>query len=275
VRFRAVLSLIRPLDGVSAAGMVVLGGLIGGGERWVHVVPAAVATFAAMSFAMAANDCIDQVGDRVNGRPRPLALGLMDERTARVVVVVSAGASVLAASFDGATGLLVIASYLLLSWIYSRHLKAGAAVAGPLTVSALCGSTVVFGGLVASHPYLTVVPAATAAVFTFGREVLKAARDEAGDRVQGCRTFAIVHGRLSAVRWYAGASVLGGGLAATPLLLGAGPMYGVFAVLNLLYLLALALYVGRRPGAAQIARVVKLSKVPWVLWIVAMILFWG
>jgi 4-hydroxybenzoate polyprenyltransferase len=274
-RARALLALIRPLDGSSAAAMVALGALLGGASDWSRVTAAAVAAFAATSFAMAVNDLADQVGDRVNGTRRPLVTDGADERAARSVAVGTIVVAVIAAAFVGWLAIAVVTSYLLLGWLYSWRLKLVAPVTAPMTVSLLAASTVVFGGLVSKAVAPTLPAAAIAAIFIFARELLKAARDEEGDRVQGCRTIAVVHGQRRAVQWYAAISVISGALAVAPLLVGASGGYALFAIPNLAYLLCLAVYVSRHTTATRIRLVVDLCKVSWVFWIAAAIVFWS
>jgi 4-hydroxybenzoate polyprenyltransferase len=265
--------LVRPLDGASAAAMVSLGAILAHETDGLRVAGAAVGTFAATAFAMAVNDYFDQLGDRVNQSRRPLVVGALDECTARRVAFAAAAVGISAAALVGWLGIAVISSYLLLGWLYSRCLKPAAPLSAPAIVGLLAGSTVVFGGLLGSNPTSTFLAATIASVFIFGRELLKAARDEAGDLAQGCRTVAIKYGVQRAVHWYVAVSLLAGVLAVGPLLRGAAASYAFFAIPNIAYLLCLGLYVRQRPTVERASRVVDLSKISWLFWITAAIAF--
>jgi 4-hydroxybenzoate polyprenyltransferase len=255
--------------------MVALGAILARETDWVRVAEAAVGAFAATAFAMAINDYFDQVGDRVNQRSRPLVAGALRECTALRVAIGAGAVGISAAVLVGWVGIAVVSSYLLLGWLYSGRLKAVAPLGAPTTVSLLAGSTVVFGGLLGQDPRRCFLAAAIASIFIFGRELLKAARDEAGDLAQGCRTVAVRYGAQRAVHWYVAVSLLAGALALTPLLRGAGAGYALFAIPNVAYLLCLAVYVHRQPSVERASRVVSLSKISWLFWITAAIAFWG
>jgi 4-hydroxybenzoate polyprenyltransferase len=264
---RGVLALIRAVDGGSAAAMVVLGALLAGADSWFRVVATATAAFAAMSFAMAMNDRTDQIGDRANGRLRPLVLGSVSERVALQIAGVAAVLALVAGGVAGLGALAFVAVYLLLGWLYSRSIKVRAPLGAPTVVAVLAASTVMLGGIVGNSVGPTLLAAATAGVFMLGRELLKAARDESGDRVQGCRTFAIAFGPGRAVQGYAALSIGAGVLAAVPLIVDTSGAWAVLAFLNLGYLVVLATYILCKPTAPHIARIVNLSKASWVLWI--------
>ena len=267
--------LVRPLDGASAAAMVALGAILARETDWFRVAEAAVGAFAATAFAMAINDYFDQVGDRVNQRSRPLVGGALRERTAVRLAIGAAAVGIAAGALVGWVGIAVVSSYLVLGWLYSGCLKRAAPLGAPTMVSLVAGSTVVFGGLLGPDPRRCFLAAAIVSIFIFGRELLKAARDEAGDLAQGCRTVAIRYGARRAVHWYVAVSLLASALALTPLLRGAAAGYALFAIPNAAYLLCLAVYVRRQPSVERASRVVNLSKISWLFWITAAIVFWG
>ena len=77
------------------------------------------------------------------------------------------------------------------------------------------------------------------------------------------------------MHWYVAVSLLASALALTPLLRGAAAGYALFAIPNVAYLLCLAVYVRRQPSVERASRVVDLSKISWLFWITAAIVFWG
>ncbi len=167
---------------------------VGAYMTWVEPVYlrpalAAAATFLMCAAGNAMNDLTDIVGDRINHPERVLVTGALAPEFARRLAIACAAA---AAALGALAGLEVAALVLLAAALlaaYNLHLK-NLPVAGNLTVGVLGGMTFLAGGA-AVDPTLAwilpgpLIPAVFAVLFHFVREILKDARDIAGDRAVG------------------------------------------------------------------------------------------
>lgn len=186
----------RPGVPATAAGLVIVGALLGGGA------PEAAATAAAATALVVAatnvfTDRCDVVADRVNRPDRPLPSGALRASDADRCVLALGVAGVAAAALVSAFAAAAVAVLLAVGLAYPLLRRAG-------YVAGLFAATVPFGGAVATGSLSARHAAASVMVLTFvaGREVLKSVPDIDGDRAAGYPTVATRFGAAVAVRWF-------------------------------------------------------------------------
>ena len=215
--FAAGLRLLRPLNVVTtAAGVVLGGGLAGGapalasGALWTAALAAALVA----GGANALNDALDVDIDRVNRPARPVPSGAVSVRAAEGVWMGTTAAGVAlgvaVSPWHGASALAVAAVLA----VYARYLKRTPLV-GNVVVAAAVAFTLVYGARVGSGARAVLVAAAFAFAVNVAREIAKSIEDAPGDAHVGARTLPLAWGaRPSAAL---AALVTAGTLAALPL----------------------------------------------------------
>lgn len=200
--WRALWRSCRPGVPATAAGLVVVGALLGGGAPGT-AAPAAAATALVVAATNVFTDRCDVVADRVNRPDRPLPSGALRASDADRCVLALGVAGVAMAALVSAVAAAAVAVLLAVGLAYPLLRRAGC-VAGPLVVAGLFAATVPFGGAVAAESLSGRHAAASVMVLTFvvGREVLKSVPDIDGDRAAGYPTVATRFGAAVAVRWF-------------------------------------------------------------------------
>lgn len=195
------LELARPLNVFIAAVSVLVGGLVSGplgaGQR---ILLACLAAGLITAGANAINDVFDVQVDAVNKPHRPLPSGRLRRSQAATFSAVLFGIGLFLSLFLGPEGLSIALVATLLLVLYSAWLK-GVLFLGNLTVALVSALAFIFGGLAARGPGAAFVPAGFAFLFHLGREILKDAQDEGGDRLAGARTLPTVVGVPRALLW--------------------------------------------------------------------------
>jgi geranylgeranylglycerol-phosphate geranylgeranyltransferase len=195
----ALLRLVRPLNGLIAAGAVLVGAVVARRppEPWPAVLGAAAA-FAAVSGANALNDVLDRRADAVNRPGRPVACGAVSVPAA-LAVALAGYAAALACAFgiSRQAGALAVA-WVVLTALYSIALK-GAPVASNALVAIVAASPLVMGGISQGRVGSSVVPLVLAFLAHFAREIVKDVEDLPGDAAAGVRTTAVALGAPAAV----------------------------------------------------------------------------
>ncbi|MCK4272766.1 geranylgeranylglycerol-phosphate geranylgeranyltransferase [bacterium] len=200
-RVIAYLQLSRPLNVVIAAGSVLVGALASGLLRPdLPVLLACLVAGLITGGANAINDVFDVQIDRVNKPGRPLPSGRLtrSQATAFSVMLMVLGVAISPAL--GLWGLLIAILVVLLLVAYSAWLKR-MPLWGNLAVALAAGLAFLYGGIATGRPGPALVPACFAFLFHLGREILKDAQDEVGDRAAGARTLPAVVGVPAALRW--------------------------------------------------------------------------
>jgi geranylgeranylglycerol-phosphate geranylgeranyltransferase len=195
--------LIRPGAVLAACTICLVGARLASPEGWPGVVLAMTAVGSAVASANVFNDVIDLEADRINVPGRPLPTGQVPVPIAEVWSAILGLVALLAAVPLGLAHVAIVAVVLAASVWYSLRLKR-IMIIGPTVVALLLALALVFGttiGTAVSGPVW--VGAIEIAVFTFGRETLKGARDSEGDRLSGVATIANVWGARRAVAVFA------------------------------------------------------------------------
>ncbi|MFF3854204.1 UbiA family prenyltransferase [Micromonospora sp. NPDC002575] len=176
----------------------------------------AFAWLCATWFVYLLNGLSDQVEDRRNGSPRPLATGALPLGVARRIVVALAGLALLSAAAVSARLAGLVALMLVLGWLYSagpRPQKGN--MAGFVLVVASGGIVTYLAGAAASGgpvgPELVVLSVAMSLWMALGGTT-KDLSDVAGDRAAGRRTLPVLLGDRAARRLMAVLVVVAGGV---------------------------------------------------------------
>lgn len=216
-RALALLSLIRTLNALICGLSVIAGAAVAGRPLDVLLDPPPGWMFRTLAAAISAvlilaagnvfNDIRDIAADRINAPERALPREIVKPRTAAVFAAVLAFAGLVAALPLGAAGVGIAAAAVLLLAAYDCSLK-GVPLAGNLAVAFLGGLAVVYGGFAGDALPRALVPAGFAVLLHLGREIVKDAADETGDRAAGIATLATTAGPRVARRAAAGVLVL-------------------------------------------------------------------
>ena len=151
------------------------------------------------------NDFYDAEIDRINKPHRPYAAGKLSafEMAAGGFIVFTAG---LLLSYPlGLVCIQIAALTVALLLFYDKRAKR-TVLFGNAIVSILTGLAFLYGGAAGGNLPAAAIPAVFAAVYHFGREILKDIEDAAADKAAGAVTFPVRHGRQI------GAAAVGGGL---------------------------------------------------------------
>jgi geranylgeranylglycerol-phosphate geranylgeranyltransferase len=196
---RAVVELARPLNGAIAAGAVLVGAFVA--RRPVLLSPAilgALAAFAAAASANAANDIVDREIDAVNRPGRPIPSGRIGPGAAKSAALLWQAAALVLSALVGGEAFALVASWAVVTTIYSAYLKA-VPVTGTVLAALVGASPFLMGGITQGRIALSAVPFALAFVVHAARELVKDAEDVEGDARAGVRTLAVALGRDAAV----------------------------------------------------------------------------
>lgn len=199
-RIRPYLEILRPHNMLAAAFAVYAGYHAVGGRGASGVVSLAFLCALATGGGNIANDIFDSGIDAVNKPRRPIPSGRLSFRAAW-------------AWYAAMTGTVAALALVLLSWPVAGLVLAWQASlfayarwwkrmwpAGNLAVSAISGSALFGGAVVAGRPEFAVLPVAIASAFVACRELVKGVEDLEGDRAAGARTLATIAGRRNAAR---------------------------------------------------------------------------
>jgi len=159
----------------------------------LRLLAAALAAFLVAAFGNVVNDIQDTAIDAVNRPDRPIPSGAISGRCAGYygLLLLSAGLGVsYLASLAHFAFACCVAALLI---AYANWFKASVLL-GNIIVSLLTGATLVYGGLLASHWQLSLVPAFFAFLINFSREIIKDAEDVAGDAQNNIVTFPVRFG---------------------------------------------------------------------------------
>jgi geranylgeranylglycerol-phosphate geranylgeranyltransferase len=203
-RFKDLVSLIRPVNGIMAAIAVVVGFIVAGGTTApLGLAFAALSAFFILGAGMAVNDWADYDIDRRLKPHRPVASGRIKRGHALTLsVALFAAGVILAALVNLAAFLIAVAASVLLA-AYAVRLSR-MPVLGNAAVALLTGLTFWFGEAVRGFVFSPEVSmlALLALFSTFAREIYKSIHDmEADKRVRrtlpmlvGVKTSALIAG---------------------------------------------------------------------------------
>ena len=186
------LTILRPVNGIMAAGAVWLGAWISSTLlSCASVSILSAVAFLSTGFGNVINDILDWKTDQISHPDRPIPSGSM-----------SVGAAVLYALFLAATALLLafnvaplfgFATFVpvIALLLYALFLK-GTPLVGNLLVSLLVAYALLFGSLEAPGFKHLLLPALLAMLLNLSREIVKDIQDIAGDTAAGIRTTAVL-----------------------------------------------------------------------------------
>ena len=183
----ALLEITRPQNCLITFLSVVLGGWLGAHALTGFLLAAAISASLLMAGANALNDLWGVSSDRINHPGRPLPSNRLSTRAVRLEAVTLLVLGCLTA--------LPLACAILV--LYNGILK-NVPLAGNLMISLLCGTAFLFGGYAVGQPGPALIPAIFAALFHFGREILKDLQDLQGDRHEEGSTLPIWAGERAA-----------------------------------------------------------------------------
>lgn len=145
------------------------------------------------------NDYFDIEIDRVNKPQRPLPSGKLKPVAVRNFAVLLFCIGPLLGGFINMTAFAIAMSASVLLFFYSSYFKR-TVLWGNFIVSYFSALAFIYGGVAVGRVKITVIPAAFAFFFHFGREILKDIEDMEGDRLENANTFPVRFG-LSSSRW--------------------------------------------------------------------------
>ncbi len=269
----ALYRLARPVNGLTGAMAVFLGGYVAGTGEWVSVTLAALVTFLITGAGNAWNDYLDVDIDKINQPQRVLPSGLVSPKTAWIFSLILTGTALFVAAFIGLAAFFVAFLVSIALYLYSWKLKS-TVLMGNATVAAISALSVVFGGVAAGNVLPTLILAAIIGVAILGREVLKTLADYEGDLKLRCKTVSTAWGRRYARIVFFILAAVTGWIMLVPYLVDVyKPVYayivafGVFPVL--IYVI---LRVTRNSSGKQLERLSQLMKLDFMVWFVAVIL---
>lgn len=270
---RGFYQISRPLNALTGALAVVLGGYVAQTGEWGKVALAAVATVLVTAAANAWNDYRDIEIDKINQPHRALPSGLISPRAAWVFSLVMTGLAILCAAFINLPAFLIAVISSILLYIYSWRLKSTVLV-GNVTVATISALSAVFGGIAAGNAIPSLWLAAIIATAILGREVLKTLADYEGDLRQQCQTIATAWGKRPArIVFYLLAAATSLVMLLPYLLELYRPVYayvvafGVYPVM--IYVI---MRVTRHATGSQLERLSQIMKYDFLVWFIAVLL---
>jgi len=269
-RIKALYKLTRPMNALSGALAVLLGGYVAGTGEWLNVFLAAMATILVTGSANAWNDYLDVEIDRINQPNRVLPSGKIDPRDAwRYAVSLTAVALVISVFINLAAFLIVLFSSIIL-YLYSWKLKS-TILLGNATVAVISASSAIFGGVAAGNIWPTFWLAIIIASAIMGREVLKTLADYEGDLSQRCRTIATAWGRRPArIVFYLLTAVTVWVMMVPYLFNVYSPIYAYIVAFGVYpVIIYIVLRVSQHTSPRQLEKLSQLMKYDFLVWFVA------
>ncbi|MEJ2635399.1 MAG: geranylgeranylglycerol-phosphate geranylgeranyltransferase [Calditrichia bacterium] len=197
---RSIYLLSRPVNVVIGMLSIILAAFITGTFHPLHkVLLAAISGGIITAGANSINDYFDLEIDRINKPNRPLPAGTIQPSLVKFFAIAEFFIGIALAGFINLTAFLIAASISLLLFLYSFRLKRMPLV-GNLAVSFSTAMAFVYGGVSVNRIERTLIPAAFAFFYHFGREIIKDIQDMEGDDRYRARTFPLVFGKSAALR---------------------------------------------------------------------------
>lgn len=270
---RGFYQISRPLNALTGALAVVLGGYVAQTGEWGRVALAAVATVLVTAAANAWNDYRDIEIDKINQPHRALPSGLISPRAAWVFSLVMTGLAILCAAFINLPAFLIAVVSSILLYIYSWRLKSTVLV-GNVTVAAISALSAVFGGIAAGNAIPSLWLAAIIATAILGREVLKTLADYEGDLRQQCQTIATAWGKRPArIVFYLLAAATSLVMLLPYLLELYRPVYAYIVAFGVYpVMIYVIMRVTRHATGSQLERLSQIMKYDFLVWFIAVLL---
>ncbi len=272
-KLKGLYQISRPLNALTGALAVVLGGYVAQTGAWGKVALAAVAVVLITAAANAWNDYRDIEIDKINQPHRALPAGLISPQTAWVFSLVLTGLSLLLAAFVNLPAFIMALVSSILLYVYSWRLKS-TVLLGNATVATISALSAVFGGLAAGNAVPSLWLAAIIATAIMGREVLKTLADYEGDLRQRCQTIATAWGKRPArVVFYLLAAATSLVMLLPYLLNVYRPIYAYIVALGVYpVMIYIILRVTRTATGPQLERLSQIMKYDFLIWFLAVLL---
>ncbi len=185
------IKMLRPANALMAGAAVVLGAWLAQSVDIRSVFLLVIAAISAVGYGNAVNDIKDIDTDRICHPQRPLPQNKISPSSAIIFAFFLFSFSLVNAFLVSSVhGIGTLGPLLLLS-LYAFFLK-GTPLTGNVLVSLLVAYALVFGGLKAPLLQRLFVPALLAFLLNLAREIIKDFQDEAGDRLAGLTTTALL-----------------------------------------------------------------------------------
>lgn len=192
-RLIAYYRLSRPLNALSGALAVIVGGYVAFTGAWANILLAAVVTFLVTASSNAWNDYLDVEIDRINQPQRVLPAGHLPTTHALGFSLTLAAISLALAALINLPAFLLVVGTNIALYIYSWRLKSTVLV-GNATVALVSAASAVFGGVAAGNVGPSFWLALVIATVIMAREILKTMADYEGDLAHQVKTVATVWG---------------------------------------------------------------------------------
>ncbi len=144
------------------------------------------------------NDYFDIRIDSINKPYRPIPSGMISPQAALIAATLEFLMAVVTAFLISLAALVIVLVFSLLLFFYSFRLKR-IPIWGNLAVSLSTAAAFVFGGVAVYRIERTLIPAAFAFFYHFGREIIKDVQDMSGDSRDNAHTFPLVYGIRPAI----------------------------------------------------------------------------
>ncbi len=198
-KFSALLQITRPANcAIGGLSIFIAAAIAVPHPIWPQVWFAALSGILITAAANVINDWFDVEIDRINRPDRVLPSEKLSLNAALWWSIILFAAGVFFSIFVTVLGTAIAALSSILLIFYSAKLKR-TAFWGNLAVSLVTGAAFIYGASAAGDWRAGVIPAIFAALFHFGREVLKDLEDVAGDAALAAQTIPIRYGRRSAM----------------------------------------------------------------------------
>ena len=185
------IKMLRPANALMAGAAVVLGAWLARSADLRSIFLLVIAAISAVGYGNVINDIKDIDTDRISHPQRPLPKKELTPSSASILAFFLFSFSLVNAFLVSPVhGIGTLGPLLLLS-VYAFYFK-GTPLAGNILVSLLVAYALVFGGLKAPLVNRLFVPALLAFLLNLAREIIKDFQDEAGDRLAGLTTTALV-----------------------------------------------------------------------------------
>lgn len=223
-----------------------------------------ICIFLLASAAFPFNDAHDFAIDRTAHNRRPLVLGDLSPRSARILGAAMVGAALLLTAFLGLLAIIAAALFTIPIVLYS-HLKATSAVLENIVTAILFGAALPSPFFIQDGAFDVVLLFELASLCTlivFGREIAKDIEDSTVDAAYGRRSIPILYGTVAGYRLSA-ASVFAAGICSIAIAAGAsggGLPIASLVLAGILLAMAGRLLFTRRDSEAT-ARVAELKAI--------------
>lgn len=193
-KFFAYIQLARPVNAVITLLSVLVAAFITGTlEPLGAVILACISAGLIGSAANTINDYYDVEIDRINKPQRTLAAGKLPPQSALAAAIIEYVLGIIPAAFISFPMFLMAFFFSVFTYLYSAYLKR-TILWGNIAVSLSTAAAFIYGGLAVKRPQETIIPAAFAFFFHFGREIIKDMEDTRGDSRFHANTFPVRFG---------------------------------------------------------------------------------